>query len=834
MGTSRKESSRETAGTNRLHELWGVLFVALGLLVLISLISHFANPADNVLGAYLGRYLSSGLIVLLGVTSALMFPAAIVYVGAIMFCGKPMPMRGLVYLVLLVLQVSVLLAVHNLPMFSQESFIKGGVLQDNIVGNSVTYLLHFVFGPHCFGPYFLIVLALLLTLAAAFHIHLSEIVKGIRGPTVRAIGFCVSRVRRMRETVRQKAEARAEHSPKARPAPASWPRSQVPRPEAEPAPQRSKAAEGADEAESGQVESTEQVTAEEEAERLLSQELAAFRARRDEPIAISSLEDADEVPAEDESEDHGGSIEDAAGVDPSLIDESVDYFKVPTEEMIRKSKRKPSKPYRLPSPDILADPPAASSIVDRALIEENSRILERTLGNFGVEGRVVHVSPGPVVTRYEIELAPGIKVSRVVNLHDDMSMAMGGRKIRIEAPIPGKPAVGIELPNSEMQMVYFKHILTSEVFRNSKARLPVVIGRGISGVPFVADIERMPHVLIAGQTGSGKSVGINCFLCSLLMTKTPDELRLILIDPKKVEMSYYQGVPHLMAPVVTESGEAVKALKWGVMEMSRRYHLLQKAQARNIESFNMKVDEKTIKEGAIPEEDNKKLPFIVIIVDELADLMMTARRDVEGLVQRIAQLARAVGLHLVVATQRPSVDIITGTIKANLTSRIAFRTIQSNDSRTILGMIGAEKLLGRGDMLFLRSGAPDIERYHGAFISEADVETIVGSIRSQAYETEQIESFEEATADGPSGIGDAAAEGPDGRDENFEEAARLIVGSGLGSTSFIQRRLKLGYARAGRVMDQLEKAGIVGPQQGSKAREVLMTARQLEDMFGQP
>ncbi len=309
-----------------------------------------------------------------------------------------------------------------------------------------------------------------------------------------------------------------------------------------------------------------------------------------------------------------------------------------------------------------------------------------------------------------------------------------------------------------------------------------------------------------------------------------------MIDPKKVELSYYEGIPHLLSPVVTESKEAVRALQWGVQEMMRRYRLLAKVHARNIDSFNEKAEGKTIPEGIIPDIDYAPLPFIVILVDELADLMMTASKDVEGLIQRIAQLARAVGIHLIVATQRPSVDIITGPIKANLTSRIAFRTIQSTDSRTILGHVGAEKLLGRGDMLFLRNGAPDIERFHGAFISEQDMETIVDSIRNQDVEVERIESFGEATGDtsGSETIDGGESFGDDGdRDDRFEEAARLIVTIGQGSTSLLQRRLKLGYARAGRLMDELHDAGIVGPQEGSKMRDVLLKPDELEEHLAQ-
>jgi S-DNA-T family DNA segregation ATPase FtsK/SpoIIIE len=311
------------------------------------------------------------------------------------------------------------------------------------------------------------------------------------------------------------------------------------------------------------------------------------------------------------------------------------------------------------------------------------------------------------------------------------------------------------------------------------------------------------------------------------MTKRPEDLRLIMIDPKKVELAFYEGIPHLMSPVVTESKEAVKALRWGVKEMERRYRMLAKVGARNIDSFNSRLASGKIGE-MLPEEDNKPLPFIVILVDELADLMMTASKDVEVLIQRIAQLARAVGIHLIVATQRPSVDIITGPIKANLTSRIAFRTIQSTDSRTILGHVGAEKLLGMGDMLFLRNGAPEIERFHGAFISEEDVEKIVSEIRKQNIEIDKIESFHDEIED--SGSDEAAFDNGE-RDELFEEAARTIVSIGQGSTSLLQRRMKIGYARAGRLMDELERAGFVGPSDGSKAREVKVKPDELEEIL---
>jgi len=419
-------------------------------------------------------------------------------------------------------------------------------------------------------------------------------------------------------------------------------------------------------------------------------------------------------------------------------------------------------------------------------------------------------------------------------LHDDISMAVSGQKIRIQAPIPGKSAIGIELPNPTRQTVYFKQVLQSDAFKKSSADIPVVIGTNISGAPYVTDIAKMPHVLIAGQTGAGKSVCINSLVCSMLMTKKPEELRLIMIDPKKVELACYSDIPHLLAPVVTEPKEAVKALQWGVQEMERRYRVLAKVGAKKLETFNERFDAGKLN-GVLDEEDNKRLPFIVIIVDELADLMMTASKDVESQIQRIAQLARAVGIHLIVATQRPSVDIITGKIKANLASRIAFRTIQSVDSKTILGYVGAEKLLGMGDMLFLRNGATDIERFHGSFISEEDVEKITEDIRSQQISVDKIESFGDIIGDddenGDGGDDGGGSSGGGKRDELFAEAAQTVVSIGQGSTSLLQRRMNIGFARAGRLMDQLERAGVVGPSKGSKVREVLMRPEDLADII---
>ncbi|NLW33582.1 MAG: DNA translocase FtsK [Fibrobacter sp.] len=827
MAKKKKEKKVVDTQADFGHEIWGLIFLALGILVLISLISHFINKDTNILGSFLGTSLSNGLIYLFGPFPVFVFPAAICYIGWIRMRGDLLQFRILFYWTILTFEVCLLLAIHNLPLIVLRPEFNSS---ENFLGLLLLRLIYKpIFGRYQFGPYFITILALLVTILSWFKISPQCLVRWLRT----GINWCTARfaviwkqIKRNLDESREKRELAAQIAEKRRSEKKAQkekrkeekPCNSVSKKQADLSEQQSVSEKTeTDEivekdSESTALEKIEDV--EEEVKEGLDQELAAFRARRNEPIKIMTIETS-EIELDEEPEyDYESGISPEPGNEEKKANPHSD------------KQGYSSKPYKIPDPSVLPDPPPLSSMVDKESIESNSFTLEKTLMNFNVEGKVVFVSPGPVVTRYEIELAPGIKVSRVVNLHDDISMAVSGQRIRIEAPIPGKSAVGIELPNTERQIVHFKHILLSDAFRKSKAKLPVIIGTNISGAPYVTDITKMPHVLIAGQTGSGKSVCINSIICSLLMTKKPEELRLIMIDPKKVELAFYEGIPHLMSPVVTESKEAVKALQWGVIEMERRYRMLAKVGARNVDSFNARVESGKI-EGVLPEEDNKALPFIVIIVDELADLMMTASKDVEGLIQRIAQLARAVGIHLIVATQRPSVDIITGPIKANLTSRIGFRTIQSTDSRTILGHVGAEKLLGMGDMLFLRNGAPEIERFHGAFISEEDVEKIVAEIRSQKVIIQKIESFIEEI-DGNNGSGESIFANED-RDELFEEAANIIVNIGQGSTSLLQRRMKIGYARAGRLMDELERAGFVGPQEGSKVREVLVKPDELDE-----
>ena len=469
--------------------------------------------------------------------------------------------------------------------------------------------------------------------------------------------------------------------------------------------------------------------------------------------------------------------------------------------------------YRFPSLDLLNDAPVVESSLSEEELNQTARTLKETLSTFGVEieSEKIEIYPGPVITRYEFKPAAGIKVNQVVNLADDLALAMKARKVRIEAPVPGKAAIGVEIPNRVAEMVYLKQILTSPSFRNTQSKLTLAFGKTSSGEPFVTDLGKMPHLLVAGATGSGKSVCINAITTSLLYRLPPEEVRFVMIDPKMLELSVYEGIPHLERSVITNPKVAEHVLFEIVTEMEERYKKLAKCGVRNIEDFNRKQG----KEGI--------LPYIVIIVDELADLMMSSSNRVEALITRLAQMARAVGIHLILATQRPSVDVITGLIKANFSARIAFQVASKIDSRTILDCNGAEKLLGSGDMLFIETGHPEPRRLHGAFISSEETSRIVEFIKGQDYSAEPTEML---STEPEEVIINQDAE----RDNDlFRKAAELVIRHKQGSVSLLQRRLAIGYQRAARLIDQLEEEGVVGPYDGSKAREVLVDALYLED-----
>ena len=475
------------------------------------------------------------------------------------------------------------------------------------------------------------------------------------------------------------------------------------------------------------------------------------------------------------------------------------------------------KPYVFPPISLLGRDPGNSSGSGILEQQKNGRKLEMTLKSFGVEARVINVSAGPTVTRYEVSPSQGVKVSKIVNLADDIALNLAASGIRIEAPIPGKAAVGIEVPNKETKSVYLRTVLESDAFRKHPSKLAFALGEDITGNPIVTDIAKMPHLLIAGATGSGKSVCINTLITSILYKADPKEVKLLLVDPKVVELSVYNGIPHLLIPVVTDPKKASAALNWAVREMLERYNDFAACGVRDIKGFNAMKEEKG--------EPEAKMPQIVIIIDELADLMMAAPGEVEDSICRLAQLARAAGIHLIIATQRPSVDVITGVIKANIPSRLAFAVSSGIDSRTILDMVGAEKLLGKGDMLFYPSGQAKPSRIQGAFVTDKEVEQIVDFLRKSSrpgYTQEMVDQITAVakTASGPS----------EETDEFFEQAVDLILEKEKASVSMLQRQFRIGYNRAARLMDELERRGLVGPEEGSKPRKVLITRAQWEEM----
>jgi S-DNA-T family DNA segregation ATPase FtsK/SpoIIIE len=466
---------------------------------------------------------------------------------------------------------------------------------------------------------------------------------------------------------------------------------------------------------------------------------------------------------------------------------------------------------------------------DRRMVEEGGRVLAAALQQHGVDAKLVGSTVGPTVTRYELELAPGVKVNRVTNLSHDIAYAMASPDVRILAPIPGRSAIGVEVPNKARQLVTLGDILTSPEAKAATNPLDVGLGRDISGSAVMIDLAALPHVLIAGATGAGKSSCINSLVTSLLMRNTPEQVRLILVDPKRVELGAYNGLPHLLTPVVTNPKKAANALDWAVREMDLRYETLAEVGVRDVAGYNALVDRGELPTPDTPDKISGKgyarLPHIVVVVDELNDLMMVAARDVEASVCRIAQMARAVGIHLVIATQRPSVDVITGVIKANVPSRMAFSVSSLADSRVILDQQGAEKLIGQGDMLLMTASSSRAQRIQGAWVDEECVAKVVAHWKRQAKEPLYVDGIADETPGAPGAAGGAAA-GDD--DELLAQAMELVVQSGLGSTSMLQRKLRVGFARAGRLMDLLERKGVVGPSHGSKARDVLMTVDELE------
>ena len=474
--------------------------------------------------------------------------------------------------------------------------------------------------------------------------------------------------------------------------------------------------------------------------------------------------------------------------------------------------------FKLPSVNLLDNPQSTKISADDENLTMQSRLLEKKLEDFGVRGKVIAISPGPVVTTFEYEPAAGIKINKIVSLTDDLALALRAISIRIVAPIPGKAVIGIEIPNSVRETVQFKEIVVSSVFEKSKSYLTLCLGKNIIGSPVIADLHAMPHLLIAGATGSGKSVGLNAMICSILYKAGSEDVKFIMIDPKRIELSSYNGIPHLITPVVTDVKKATNALFWSVREMEKRYEMLSEKKARNINQYNRKVE----KESSSPEGSHtEKMPYIVIVIDELADLMMASSRDVEVALTRLAQMARAAGIHLLLATQRPSVDVLTGIIKANFPTRLSFQVSSKTDSRTIIDANGAENLLGNGDMLFVPPGTSSVQRIHGAFISEEEITRITEFLKKQKS-PEYNQSVTKTV------VKETTLADKQEYDEKYDDAVALITKTGQASISMIQRHLRIGYNRAARIIEIMEKERIVGPSDGAKPREVLV--RGYDDM----
>ncbi len=561
----------------------------------------------------------------------------------------------------------------------------------------------------------------------------------------------------------------------------------------------------------------------------VQQALVVSRARRERrtrsetaPVEISG--DAEE--AEAEAPPPQPIARRARGAEPDIVDHRESGPRAPEQEAFSFREGQDTGDYEPPPVDIFQEPPETARSFDRDSLIMNSRILEKKLGDFGVNGRVVTVHPGPVITMYEFEPASGVKVGRITSLADDLALALRALSVRIIAPLPGKSVVGIEIPNPERDVVYLRDLLEAETFRKSRSHLPLALGKDIFGNPVEADLTKMPHLLVAGATGTGKSVFLNAILCSILYRSPPADLKLLMIDPKILELSIYEGIPHLIADVVTSPKRAAAALAGVVHKMEDRYQMMAALGVRNIAQFNTRVEEMRadgldhfrlkVKPG---EEEGEARPldtlaYIVVVIDELADLMVVSARDVEESLQRLAQMARAAGIHLVLATQRPSVDVLTGVIKANFPSRISFQVSSRTDSRTILDQNGAEHLLGQGDMLFLPPGTSKVQRIHGAFVSEKEVGELVGHLRRQGtphFDETLIRVREES---------EAQEERGDAVDDLYDRALAIVAESRNASISYLQRRLKVGYNRAARMIEQMENEGVVGPQDGTKPREI--------------
>ncbi len=807
---TKKESG---GGKSRNREVMGILILCLSVFVFLALATYnagdwpgssrdFGEPTKNLTGRY-GAFISYKIYQTVGITGFFLV-GFLVVAGIIVFLHRRLRTLVKPFVFFLVLGVFLPQLLTILMTIGAETTVPGA---DASYGGMLGALLSYVMVTYLgrIGAFLLSLAFILVTVVLTTNIKPSSMVDYALKGAAAAGAFMAGKFGEMREARAKSATTRKKAKPSKKTVP--------------PQPVEDYSEQPLDEDPFiTPVESEEETAAESSSahreEPTIHIPEPMRKTRRDEPV--------DE---EDFGEDGGYGGEDA------YIDEEDEYDEgfggdepddVPPEE------------YEIPTSDILDEPPENVPVESRDELLEKARHIVESLNHFNIEAEVRQITPGPIVTRYELTLAPGVKVGRVVNLSDDLAMALKAKgAIRILAPIPGKAAIGIEVPNRNRSVVYFRDIVESEPFAETDLPLLLALGKNTAGEPIVADLAKMPHLLIAGSTGSGKSVCINTIISSILLKAPPDKVRMLMIDPKVVELSLYNTIPHLLAPVITDPGEASNALKWAVGEMEARYRQLAALGVRDIGQYNAKIAARQAEKEESGDEEMKvprPLPYIVVIVDEFADLMVVASNEVEEFIARLAQMARAVGIHLVLATQRPSSDVITGLIKANFPSRIAFKVMQASNSRIILDQNGADKLLGMGDMLFLQAGKPEPVRLHGAFISSEESSRLAdftarAPVRGIRKITEEIIEDEEDELDNSLGLRD-----PESRDALFFKAARLCVMTGQGSVSLLQRRLKIGYARAARLVDQLELAGIVTPFEGSKAREVMVDDEYIDQL----
>jgi S-DNA-T family DNA segregation ATPase FtsK/SpoIIIE len=796
-----------SVSSRQQEEIFGILLMTLGMLILVSLISYFVYPEEAPQGALMQRvenamgiagvHIANLLVKYLLGYPAIVVPLLLIAWGWNRFRNLETKrlQRATVYGLMAALYFATIFAMPHV-LNPQVTMI--GYSWSGLVGGFIAEHLHKAFGD--FGsPIILIALALVILISFS-QLSLAEAYEKIRAGSLNLRQWFAKTLAAI----------------------ASW-RPQLPKPQARP-PDKTKPTTVVTISAEATASSDEEQEVDEVAEPRWKR-LARLREMSEKPASPATIIPG-KAPAPEPATDDIA----AAPIRPAT-NEAPNAITVP-----KKTKDELPPPavsdYVFPPLELLTFPTKIDSVQTRDELLTHAHTLEERLAEFDVQGNVVEINPGPVITRYEYEPAPGIKVSRITALADDLALAMRAKRIRIVAPIPGKAAVGIELPNPEPQTVYLRKLIDSDAFRQSTSPLTIALGETISGQVFVTSLDRMPHLLVAGATGSGKSVCLNAIIASMLYKAHPSQVDFVLVDPKRLELSTYRKLrfhhltfrEDLDEEVVTTAQNALAVLRSLEWEMENRYTLLARVGVRNIGEYNTRL-----REGKLPEQEGvplKPLPYMVLVIDELADLMLIAAKDVEEPIARLTQMSRAVGIHLIVATQRPSVDVITGVIKANFPARLAFQVASKIDSRTILDMNGAEKLLGNGDMLFLPPGSPEPIRIHGAYISSEETERLLDHIRKQPrYEKDLLPIRTEGEdANGAGGLIDGQ------RDELFDEALKLVVRHQQGSISLLQRRLKIGYSRAARLIDQLEAAGVVGGFDGSKAREVLMDETQLEEM----